>query len=297
MIGRRPSRRPHGPLGALHSGFGHRRGPALGVDPALDQFGQALQRRAVRAARPARPRRAAARDPRPRRRGRASGDLLGGHALGQRAHRHGGCESQRPAPWPADRRLRPVRRTSPDARPVGARSGRPRRTPCPRRHRRRSGPRRAAAAAANAAAFLAQPASSTPVDVGADRSRRALAASSASAIWRANPRSSEAITSEAPCSIASAAWPGPPITASARARQRSAANADGSVPSGGTRPFDTTTTPARAGIRSPWAASTPGSARAGTARHTRSCPPSFRSAARWTWMFSGSCDAGQVASR
>ncbi len=58
--------------------------------------------------------------------------------------------------------------------------------------------------------------------------------------------------------------------ATARAEQRSDANAEGSVPSGGTRPFDSTSTPARLGIRSPWAAITLGSARAGTARQTRS---------------------------
>jgi len=106
------------------------------------------------------------------------------------------------------------------------------------------GPAPAAAAAASAAAFLAQPASSTPVtSVVTVTSRRAWP--SASVSWRAKPRSAEASTIEAPRDSISEAWAGPPRTATARAWQRSAAKVAGSVPSGGTRPLETTTTPIR----------------------------------------------------
>ena len=75
--------------------------------------------------------------------------------------------------------------------------------------------------------------------------------------------------------------------------QRSDANAEGSVPSGGTRPLETTSTPARGGIRSPCAARTVGRQRAGTARQTRSSPPSASSEARITRTVSGSSTPGR----
>ena len=126
-----------------------------------------------------------------------------------------------------------------------------------------------AAAAASTAAFLAQPASSTPVtSLVMDTS--SFAAVSASASCLENPWSSEATTIDAPRSSISAARAGPPMTATARALHRSAAKALGSVPSGGTMPLETTSTPTRLVIRPPWAASTAGSALAGTARQTMS---------------------------
>ena len=64
-----------------------------------------------------------------------------------------------------------------------------------------------------------------------------------------NASSAVASTTDAPWSSASAACEGPASTATARAVTRSEANAAGSVPSGGTRPFETTSTPARSGIR------------------------------------------------
>ncbi len=70
----------------------------------------------------------------------------------------------------------------------------------------------------------------------------------------------------------SVALAGPPSTATARALQRSAANAEGRVPRGGTTPLETTRTPARLVMRPPWAATAAGIALAGTARHTMSSP-------------------------
>ena len=70
-------------------------------------------------------------------------------------------------------------------------------------------------------------------------------------------------------------------------------NADGSVPRGGTTPFETTRTPARLVTRPPWAAITAGSALAGTARHTMSWASRLRSAARITRMLSGSGTPGR----
>ena len=150
----------------------------------------------------------------------------------------------------------------------------------------------AAAAAASAAAFFAQPASSTPVtsvvvETSSSTDRRT------SRNCRANPRSGVAITIDAPWLSTSVACAGPPRAATARAAHRSDANADGSVPSGGTKPLESTSTPARRGIRSPWAAITLGSERAGTARHTRSWWPSSSSAARSGVIESGSSTPGR----
>src|SRR3954454_13434203 len=78
----------------------------------------------------------------------------------------------------------------------------------------------AAAEVARAAAFLAAPASSTPI-TSSVRSTSMPARSSASPSWRRKSRSVLASTAEAPLSTASAEWNGPPRQASARAFTRS----------------------------------------------------------------------------
>ena len=104
-----------------------------------------------------------------------------------------------------------------------------------------------------------------------------------------------ASTTDAPCSSTSAACAGPPSAATARAPQRSEANADGSVPSGGTSPFERTSRPARRGIRSPWAASTAGSARAGTARQDEVVAAELELGGAQQPELLGQLDARQVA--
>ena len=142
---------------------GDGRGPVLGLDPALDERGEAVERRRRRAARRARRWRAAGPSRPPPRRGRAPGRSRRRARPARAARRRAGCASPPRRPSPPDLRRRRGRRTSPAGRRAAARARRPRRTPCRRPRRRRSGRRRAAAAAASAAAFFAQPASSTPV--------------------------------------------------------------------------------------------------------------------------------------
>ena len=79
-------------------------------------------------------------------------------------------------------------------------------------------------------------------------------------------------TTDAPSSIASRAWAGPASEATARARTRSATYADGVVPSGGTSPFEATSTALRSPTRAPISPTAAGSALQGTASTTRSTP-------------------------
>ena len=109
------------------------------------------------------------------------------------------------------------------------------------------GPLTPATAAASAAAFFAVPASSTPAtSLVLEASKPAVRSRRCSC--EAKTLSTDPTTSEAPWSSASAAWPGPPMHATARALTRSETYALGSVPSGATRPFESTSTPARSGI-------------------------------------------------
>ena len=79
-------------------------------------------------------------------------------------------------------------------------------------------------------------------------------------------------TTEAPSSIASRACAGPASDATARARTRSATKAEGVVPSGGTRPFDATSTALRSPTRAPISPTAAGRELHGTASTTRSTP-------------------------
>ena len=94
---------------------------------------------------------------------------------------------------------------------------------------------------------VALPASSTPIrSVVVATSKPA--APRASPTWRANAASWVARTSAAPSSSAALACAGPPIAPTAHEATRSDTYAAGSVPSGGTRPFDITSTPLRGAI-------------------------------------------------
>ena len=111
--------------------------------------------------------------------------------------------------------------------------------------------------------------------------------------WRPKAASLAPTTSEAPSLSAAAAWAGPASAPTAQALTRSETNAEGSEPSGGTRPLDITSTPARCGIEPPCAATALGSPAAGTAKATRSWRDSSRSEARMTLIASGSSTSGR----
>src|SRR3954447_12516642 len=148
------------------------------------------------------------------------------------------------------------------------------------------GPAIAAAAAATTAAFLAAAASSTPVtSVVVCTSRPAVVIRSASC--SAKSTSVDATTSDAPWVTASAACPGPPRQATERACTRWATYAPGRLPYGAISPLASTRTPARAEIRSPWAATQPARSLAGTASTTRSARSSSSSGALATFTSSG----------
>ena len=93
--------------------------------------------------------------------------------------------------------------------------------------------------------------------------------------------------------MASRACAGPASVATARARTRSDTYAEGVVPSGGTRPFDATSTAERSPTRAPISPSTAGSAAQGTASTTRSTPASSISGTVFTSIVSSSWMPGR----
>ena len=198
-------------------------------------------------------------------------DLVGRHALRPAARRRGGCASPRPARWRRGRPRRPGRRTSPGASRSARASASISANTLPAAAPAAFGPAAPAAAAASAAAFLAQPASSTPTtslrvrDVEAGGGERVARPGGAKAAVVAASDERGAVA-RAPRRRA----PGrrarrSPRRACARRRRRA-----GSVPSGGTRPLESTSTPVRGAIAAPCAATAAGSSAAGTAKATRS---------------------------
>ncbi len=102
---------------------------------------------------------------------------------------------------------------------------------------------------------------------------------STSPSWRRRSRSSVASTTEAPSTTASRAWAGPP-SAGHRARAGPALTPTRTVcvPSGGTRPLETTSTALRSATAAPIWPTAAGSAEQGTASTTRSTPANSMSA-------------------
>ena len=102
------------------------------------------------------------------------------------------------------------------------------------------------APAASAAAFLAAPASSTPMG-SLDSSQTTPARLNTCASVAARRSSVEAATSPAPAVTISWAWAGPPTQATRRAPKRARSMTVGAAPSGGTRPLASETKAARWG--------------------------------------------------
>ena len=240
------------------------------------------------------PRPAAAPSPPPRRRDRDRGRSRSRAFPGRAARRRAGCAIRWPPRSRRDRPRRPDPRTSRDARPGSGRRASISAKILPAAAPATLGPAAKAAAAASTAAFLAQPASSTPV------TSVVIVTSSLAAAQRVGELAGEALVQRGQDDRRPVLEHGGGVRRAAEHRHRPRVAALGREGRGqGAQRRDQTLGDDhhadRLEMRPPWAASTPGSALAGTARQTMSWPSGCSSAARMTRMLSGSVHPGEVA--